>query len=445
MKGSIRKLRYWWRLLTAFWRKRKKLIIGGAIISFLFFLFSPRLLNYLLPKNTQKIGVVGRFSQEELPTEIQRLISDGLTSIMPDGEATPSLASSWEVKEEGKEYLFTLKDDASWQNGKPVLAKDINYNFNDVTYGVIEEKKIKFQLKEPFVPFPIVVSRPIFMKGLIGTGEYQVKSMSKNGQIVEKMVLIPARDKSKPILVYHFYPTESAARTAFKLGEVQTLKEISNPGELETWQGVKVTSKIKFDRFIAIYFDTQSQHFGNKSLRQALAYAIQKNWEPRAFGSINPNSWAYNADVKPYNYDLENAKTLLKKAAEENGEALQSVELSTIPSLLSLAEEIKNDWQELGIEVKIKIINSLGESFDALLVAQEIPPDPDQYSLWHSTQVSNISHYKSPKLDKLLEDGRKTLDKEKRKEIYADFQRFLVEDTPAIFLFHPTLYTVSRD
>jgi peptide/nickel transport system substrate-binding protein len=99
----------------------------------------------------------------------------------------------------------------------------------------------------------------------------------------------------------------------------------------------------------------------------------------------------------------------------------------------------------LGIEVKIKIINSLGESFDALLVAQEIPPDPDQYSLWHSTQASNISHYKSPKLDKLLEDGRKTLDKEKRKEIYADFQRFLVEDTPAIFLFHPTLYTVSRD
>ena len=36
------------------------------------------------------------------------------------------------------------------------------------------------------------------------------------------------------------------------------------------------------------------------------------------------------------------------------------------------------------------------------------------------------------------------LNKEERKELYFDFQRFLVEDTPAIFLYHPTLYTLER-
>ena len=120
------------------------------------------------------------------------------------------------------------------------------------------------------------------------------------------------------------------------------------------------------------------------------------------------------------------------------------IELATIPSLLSYAEEIKEDWEKLGLEVKVKSVFSLDE-FEALLITQEVPVDPDQYLLWHSTQKMNISGYKSPKIDNLLEEGRKTLDQEKRKEAYLDFQRFLVEDTPAIFLFHPTLYTVSRN
>ena len=47
-------------------------------------------------------------------------------------------------------------------------------------------------------------------------------------------------------------------------------------------------------------------------------------------------------------------------------------------------------------------------------------------------------------LDKLLEDGRIISDLKKRKEIYQDFQKFLVEDTPAIFLSHPTTYTITR-
>ena len=122
------------------------------------------------------------------------------------------------------------------------------------------------------------------------------------------------------------------------------------------------------------------------------------------------------------------------------------VKLPTPPSsMMSVAEEIKKDWQQLGIETEIKLILSSEEEFEALLVTQQIPQDPDQYLLWHSTQTTNLSQYKSPKLDKLLEDGRKTFDQEERKEIYLDFQRFLVEDSPAIFLFHPTVYSLSRN
>jgi len=109
------------------------------------------------------------------------------------------------------------------------------------------------------------------------------------------------------------------------------------------------------------------------------------------------------------------------------------------------AEKIKKDWEEAGAKVQIEITPNVPLNFQAFLATVDIPKDPDQYSLWHSTQTgTNISKYNNPRIDKLLEDGRTELDQETRKKIYIDFQRFLIEDSPAIFLYHPTFYTISR-
>jgi peptide/nickel transport system substrate-binding protein len=79
------------------------------------------------------------------------------------------------------------------------------------------------------------------------------------------------------------------------------------------------------------------------------------------------------------------------------------------------------------------------------LAILDTPDDPDQYSIWHSTQeATNITHYENPRIDKLLEDGRSEIDLASRRRIYLDFQRFLVEDSPAAFLYYPATYTVSR-
>jgi len=444
MKNLGKKVRFYLRLSSALWQKQKKLIFIGCLVGVLTFFYFPKILRFLVISQTQRMGLVGKFTTSDLPLEIQHLISQGLTEITPDGQIVPSLASSWETNKDGKEYIFQLKDDIFWQNGKAVVAKDINYNFTDVAMTTLGDKKIKFELKEPFAPFPAVVSRPVFKKGLVGTGEYRVKSIKKNGQIVEKLNLVAVKDKAKPKLSFRFYPTEGAARTAFKLGEVDSLKEISNLGELETWKKIKISPEVKYNRFVAIFFNTQNQKLASKSIRQALGYAIKDRWEPRALNSLNPHSWAYNSGVKPYEFDPQNASKLLKKSTEEENQPLTQIKLSTIPSLLPVAEAIKEDWEQLNINTDIRVIANLDEEFEALLISQEIPPDPDQYTLWHSTQTTNISRLKSPKIDKLLEDGRKTLDQEKRKEIYFDFQRFLVEETPAIFLFHPTVYNITR-
>jgi peptide/nickel transport system substrate-binding protein len=418
------------------------------LIGIFSFALLPRIISRLpVEKHVHKIGLVGKFSLSQLPLDVQQLIGYGLTAINEDGTVQPSLASSWTTSEDGKTYTFTLKDQIYWHDGTPVMAKDIDYNFSDVATTYLDDKTIQFQLKEAFSPFPGVVSRPIFKKGLIGTGEYRVVSLKRNGQIVEEIILKPlAKNSQEDEVIYRFYPSEEAVRTAFKLGEVDQINNLSKLGELKDWPNLEIKPEVKYNRYVAIFFNTKSEKLADKSVRQALAYALEKPWTPRAFGPINPNLWVYNPSLKQYKEDLENARKLLKSvfAPEAMPESI-TIELSTVPSLLEEAEKIKQDWEKIPIKTNIRVVNVIPDDFEALLVTQELSPDPDQYTLWHSTQpVTNISRFESPKIDKLLEDGRKTMDREERKEIYQDFQRFIVEETPAIFLYHPTLYTVSR-
>jgi len=438
---KLPKPRYYLRLIQAFWHKHRRIVILSFAITLISVYFFPKLISITLLRRQQKIGLVGRYNLSNLPYEITSLISYGLTIPLPDGSIEPGLAQSWEIRENGKIYIFAIKDDVYWQDGSKVVAQDINYNFSDVSVTVVDDKHIRFELKEPFSPFPVVVSRPIFKKSLVGLGDYQAKSIERTGQFIRKLTLV-SREGQKPNLFFHFYPNEEAAKIGYKLGEVDYLEDIFSPGELENWSNTKIEKMVKYDRYTAIFFNTQAEKLADKPIRQALAYAINKRWEPRALSSYNPDSWAFNSAVKPYELDLENAKDLIGQNETES--FIKEISLSTIPSMLNIAEKIKSDWQELGIETEIQLIHSPGEEFEALLVSQQIPRDPDQYVLWHSTQVTNLSKYKSPKLDKLLEDGRKTLNQDDRKEIYQDFQRFLVEDSPAVFLFYPTVYSISR-
>jgi peptide/nickel transport system substrate-binding protein len=122
-----------------------------------------------------------------------------------------------------------------------------------------------------------------------------------------------------------------------------------------------------------------------------------------------------------------------------------TLNISTVPAYVDIAEQIKKDWEKLNIKTGISVSPDIPTDFQILLVAQSIPVDPDQYSLWHSTQEStNFTRLNNPRIDKLLEDGRKTYDINTRKKIYQDFQKYLVEEAPAVFLFYPHSYTIIR-
>ncbi|MCX6706046.1 MAG: ABC transporter substrate-binding protein [Candidatus Woesebacteria bacterium] len=428
----------------AFLVRFKWIFLLGTIFGILFFLSLNVFGSSIFQKGRERIGMVGRYRLDNLPNSILEYVSDGLTTINENGEIGPAISSSWENQDGGKTWIFHIADDTTWQDGKKIVSNDIQINFSDVTTEKPDSKTIVFKLQTPFSPFPAVLSKPIFKKGFLGTGEWKVKKVTVSGNIVEQIILSKSKEKD---MIFKFYPTEERAKLALKLGEVDKLMDIFNPEPFDTWKTLDVQKKVNYGRFTAVFFNSAKEKItSDKTLRQVLAYAINKDVFPgtRALSPISPNSWAYNPQVKPYDYDLVKAKDMMKDLSKEILNNL-SLNIATTPVLLAEAEEIAKNWRDLGITVNIQVISSIPENFDAFLAVLDIPRDPDQYSLWHSSQVAtNISNYKNPRIDKLLEDGRTVTNESERKKIYLDFQRFLVEDSPAAFLYHPTSYTVTR-
>lgn len=442
----VKRVRYALRLASALIAKYYLVIGLGAALGSVGFFVLPKTGSYL-PKwrGTNTIAVTGRYTTADLPLFIQHQISQGLTTLDPSGIPTPAIAADWTVSADGKIYTFTLYPDLIWQDGTPLTSTDINYQFKDIQTEYPDDLTVVMKLEDPFAPLPVVTSRPIFKRGLLGTGSYKVTRIRRNGPYIDSLNLSPV-DKSanQPNLVYKFYLSEAAARLAFKLGMVRSILDLQEMGGLSDWPNTIVTTTRHQDRYVAVFFNTQDPFLSGqtgKDLRLALTYAIDKSrWENRAWGPIGPASWAYSPNLKTFDYDLSRAEELLARVEKTPDEFV----LSTVPAYLTTAEQVKSDWEQLGIKVNIVVSAEPTADFMALVIAQAIPLDPDQYNLWHSTQATNLTRQNNPRIDKLLEDGRKTLDIEQRKQIYQDFQRFLVEDVPAVFLFHPTSYTVSR-
>ncbi len=438
-------LRFWLRLIATFLSRFKGplflAIIGGILLFFVFKFAIP----FFISQNTTYIGISGRYRTDDLPDFIVKKIGQGLTTLDDEGLPQPALASTWSTPDNGKTWIFTLNENIEWQDGTEVTSKNIQYNFEDVRIHTPKDNVIIFQLQNIFGPFPNVVARPTFKKGLIGTGEWTVKKIQIKGGFVERLELVnSAQDRE----IYKFYPSEDSAKTAFKLGHIDTMLDLIDPEPFIGWESTVISESINTNRYVAVFLNNTNATFNGadkKSLRQALSYAIDKDvlGSQRTISPISPNSWAYNPQVKQYTFDIARAKELLGEQSSENA---INITLTTTPALLPVADKVAKDWANIGVNTTVQVSSTIPDNFQAFLAIYNIPSDPDQYSTWHSTQIGggNVANYQNPRIDKLLEDGRLVLDKEERKKIYLDFQRFLLEDAPTIFLYHPISYTVSR-
>ncbi|HKZ34362.1 MAG TPA: ABC transporter substrate-binding protein [Patescibacteria group bacterium] len=446
MKPVVRKARFsFWVLKEVFHRYFRFLTVGMFVLLIFAVIIFQGIMKYIesTRSTTERIGIVGTYTTSNFPLEIQSLISLGLTQLSESGEATSSLASGWEASESGKLFTFHLKEGIEWHDSKVFNAKNVTYKLKDVEVDSPTLYTMTFRLKDPYAPFPIVLHQPIFKANLVGVGPYKVSRVEFDGQYLSRLLLMQ-KEKGTDAKLYKFYPTESAAQLALKLGEIDILPNISTPSAFSSWGNLTVEAQPNYNKEVVVFYNTKDNLLSEKSLRQALTYALPdlSNDEIPSKGPFNPLSWAYTDTVKNYTHDIEKAKSLLAKL-EKNGSPLE-VTLSTIPLYEPLAQRIAASWEEIGVKTTIRIEPLAPQSFQALLIGQILPADPDQYPLWHSTQPTNITGYNNPKIDKLLEDGRKTLHQDERKQIYQEFQKIIVDEAPAAFLYYPKEYKITR-
>ncbi len=420
-------------------RNKKWLILAILAISLL--LLIQYKFKIFFQTNYLRMGLVGTYQEYDIPIDVTRLTSSALVVADSEGRMGPGLAQSWDVNNDATEFKFKLRENLSWVDGTPLLASDLEIAIPNAEFNVLDNRTIHFKLKEPYSPFPSLLTKPLFKKGtLLGTGPYKIAKVEKSKIFITKLTL-NSYDQNLPNLYIRFYPNETVAKTGFNMGEIQVLIGPGNPSLGIDNPQVKFKQETDFSKVVVILYSLKDSLVSNRSVRQALSFASPKiAGEEIANNPYALSSWAYNKDTKRYLSNIEEAKLALGRAKSAVSEDKLKGELilTATPNLEDVAKKIESSWRNLGFDVKLRIESGVPQNFQALLITQGIPLDPDQYFLWHSSQEkTNLTKYSSLRVDKDLEEGRKVITLEDRKQNYFNFQRTLLEDAPATFLYFP--------
>jgi len=441
--------------MRAYLKRWGKVIFLSFILGFLLilFLFLGRNAIYsFIPAGTETVGITGDYPADEfpnnLPDEILNKTSKGLTKVQPNGEISPDVAERWDVKDDGKTFIFYLNDELTFSDGEEIDSNLINYNFTDATIERPAKSVIIFKLKDKYSPFLVTVAnRKVFTKDLVGVSSYRIKDVETQDGFVRSIELESKSDKKK--LKYYFYPTQTALKDAYVLGDVSKIIDINNlnyneKADFADFNNTIVTKQANKNKIATVFINNSDSVLSDKKIRKALAYSMPDKFAEgeRAYSPYKKDFWAYNPSVV-YKKDLEYAKLQLEDSEGSSDKKIK-VKLKALRQYRVVAEEIAKNWKKIGIETEIEIVDGVPNVYQAFLGELPVLKDPDQYTLWHTGQPSNITNYRNLRIDKLLEDGRTTYDMEDRKKIYDDFQKYLVDDMPAIFLYFPYTYTLTR-
>jgi len=327
------------------------------------------------------------------------------------------------------------------------------------------------------------VTQSPLVRAPVGTGPYRFVEWVPG----EKVVLEANPDyyEGKPYIhrvVYRIIPDPSTMFLEMRNGglDLMSLTPLQYVRQTDTPAFRRMFVKYHYPDFSYTYlgFNLRRPLFKDLRVRRALAHAVNKQelvdgvllgLGVAATGPYKPGSWAYNPDVRRYPYDPDLARRMLEEAGwsdsdgdgirEKNGRRFSFTIVTNQGNdqRIKAGEIIQRRFREVGVEVKLRVIewaSFLKEfinpgNFDATILAWTTVPDPDAYNVWHSSKTGigelNFVGFKNAEVDRLLEDGRRTLDRSERKAVYDRFQEILAEQQPYIFLYVPeALPAVAR-
>lgn len=313
-----------------------------------------------------------------------------------------------------------------------------------------------------------------YARNPVGAGPFKLKEWKTGSRLV-----LEANDtyfEGRPYLdslVYRIIPDATTIFFEAKAGKVDYLGLTTQQYLLQTkgkeWDDYWQKYKYLASGYTYIGFNLNHPFFKDRTVRQALSYATDRDkvikgallgLGEKTVGPYKPNTWVYNKNLTPYEYSPQKALELFGKAGWTKGKdgiLQKDGQRFSVTVLLNQGSKerenvlllLQEDWKKIGVEIKIRTVEwatfinefVLKGQYDAVILAWNILEDPDIFDVWHSSAIKknglNFVAFRNDEVDRLLEKGRSTADREERKKYYDRIQAILHEEQPYLFLYVP--------
>lgn len=403
---------------------------------------------------------------------LSRQVYEPLYWINDEGEELPMLATEYSVSEDGLTWTFQLREGVTFQNGDPLTAQDVVYSYERCFDNAYMQEKVEaidsvtapddstveMHLKYQFSPLmekiaAIGIVSQSFAEanmddqGLLGfnacgTGAYSVKEA-----IPDVSITLEAYSGywggEAPIKTLNFeqITDETTAVTAFEAGEIDVMSIPSANWAQISESGQYNTDSRPSNHVVYLIFNTEAAPFDNKELRQAIAYAINREdiIAVAADGLADPATslatsymLGYTEDHITYEYDPEKAKELLAEAGYPDGLDIGSMKTMSGSYFEKVMQVVQSQLAEIGITSTIEGMdgNSLVEdcitgNFTLADMGQNLSLDYDFLKTYFNEEYINglnMARVSDSQIQELFEQGASTTDKEERLAIYQEIE-----------------------
>lgn len=388
----------------------------------------------------------------------------------------------------------------------PEYRSALQASFRSVSAEKVDDRTLKFTLQEPFAAFPELLTVGILPAHLwadvpasgatlaefnvkpVGAGAYRFQSFVRDRLGNIKSYALARFDEAAHLdtLAFKFFPTPETALAALTNRSVDGAAFIPSGNLSKNRKNIQALA-LRLPQLTAVFFNQRKNAaLSDLSVRKALLLALDRasvmntalpEGAELANGPLPADAISGVENAPLPGYDIEQAKTLLEKAGwkiPSNGGAREKVSRDkkgrvTASSTLEVAlttvdrdehrkavERIAEGWRAVGVDVSINFVPAKDiqktvirpREYEALLYGIVFGPDLDPFPFWHSSQAAeagaNLANYANRNADDLLVAARKTTDLKIRAVKLSEFQKLVIAEIPAIFLYRPDYrYAIS--
>ena len=425
----------------------------------------------------------------------------------------PYLAESWEVSEDGLSVTLNLAKDATFHDGKPITSEDVAFSVDTVkanhpfktmfapvkTVETPDEHTAILRLSQPHPALMLAMSSqllPIIPKhvygdgqepkahpqnseNVVGSGPFKLTEFKRDQHIILErnenyfMPDLPYLDK----IVMRIIKDPAARTIALESGEIMLSIFEETPRDLARMKK-NDTLNVTADGYSAIgsivwlAFNTQNGKTADKQVRQAIAYAVDRNFILKALmlgtaaeakTGIHPGSPFYDGSVTAYDVDLDKANQILDDAGYKKGDDGMRFGLTVDygwAEIKQFAEYMKPQLKKIGIKVTVRASADF-PSWAKRISNHDFDMTMDNVYNWgdpvigvHRTYSSdnikkgviwsNTQQYANERVDELMQLAASTYDVDERKKYYAEFQQIIADEVPIYHLYAAPYHTVAN-